>query len=118
MGTVDDYLSGLAESDRAAVAELYLIAQDAVPEAEQGIGYGMAALTYRGAGLWSAVRAKKHIGVYPFSAGVIAALAHRLDGVEHAKGSLKLTPGAPVPVDVLRELVLARKAEIDARNTK
>jgi hypothetical protein len=48
MGTVDDYLDALEPDDRAAIDRVYALARTEVPDAEQGTGYGMPALVYRG----------------------------------------------------------------------
>ena len=80
MGTVDDYLAELEPDDRAAIDRVYALARDEVPEAEQGMGYGMPALVYRGKPLISVMRAKKHIGVYPFSPDAVAAVAADVRG--------------------------------------
>ena len=71
MGTVDDYLGELGTDDRAVIERIYTLARDAVPGTEQGKSYGMPALIYNGKPLLSVMRAKKHIGVYPFSLSLI-----------------------------------------------
>ena len=76
MGTVDDYLDELDSDDRDAIERVYAVARGEVPEAEQGKGYGMPALVYRGKPLISVMRAKKHIGIYPFSPAAVSAVAH------------------------------------------
>ena len=58
MGTIDDLLAGLDPEDRASVEHLYSVARTVVPDAEQGLGYGMPALVYRGKPLVSVMRAK------------------------------------------------------------
>ncbi len=113
MGTIDDYLAGLDPKDAAVIGHAYEVAREVVPEAEQGLGYGMPALTYRGRSLLSLMRAKKHIGVYPFSPVAIVEIGHLLDGVDTAKGTIRFAPEDPLPDDTVRALVLARKAQID-----
>ena len=81
MGTVDDLLAGLDPDDRASMERIYAVARDEVPEAEQGLGYGMPALVYRGKPLVSVMRAKKHIGIYPFSPAAVSAVADRSRGI-------------------------------------
>ncbi|AYF99538.1 iron chaperone [Protaetiibacter intestinalis] len=114
MGTVDDYLADLDEPARATVAHLYEVARQTVPEAEQGTGYGMAALVYRGKPLLSVMRAKAHVGIYPFSPAAIEAIAGLLDGVDHAKGTIRVPIDAPLPDATLGALVAARRDQIDA----
>ncbi len=113
MGTIDDYLAQLDPADAAVIGHAYDVARAAVPDAVQGLGYGMPALTYRGKSLLSLMRAKNHIGVYPFSPAAIVEIAPLLVGVDTAKGTVRFAPDAPLPDETLRALVLARKAQID-----
>ncbi|HCX85899.1 MAG TPA: hypothetical protein DHV14_12350 [Micrococcales bacterium] len=115
MGTVDDYLAGLDEADAAAIGHVYAIARELAPDAEQGLGYGMPALTWRGKPLVSVMRAKKHIGLYPFSGTVVATVAADLaglPGVTSEKGTIRFQPSDPLPDGVLRDLLSARLAQI------
>ena len=111
MGTIDDYLAGLDATDAAVIAHTYDVALEVAPEAVQGFGYGMPALVYRGKSLLSVMRAKRQFGMYPFSPTAIVAVLPLLDGVDHAKGTIRFTE--PLPDDTVRALVTARVAEID-----
>ncbi len=111
MGTIDDYLATLDPADAAIIARAYEVARLTVPEAEQGTGYGMPALTYKGKGLLSVMRTRQHFGVYPFSPAAIVEIAPLLGGVDHAKGTIRFTE--PLPDDTIRALVAARKAQIE-----
>ena len=116
MGTVDDLLSELDPADREPIAHVYAIARDEVPDAEQGLGYGMPALLYRGKPLLSVMRAKKHIGVYPFSPDAVSAVAEALashPGIGLDKGTIRFQPEHPLPDDVVRALVQARREQIE-----
>jgi uncharacterized protein YdhG (YjbR/CyaY superfamily) len=115
VGTIDDYLAGLDPADAAVIAHVYDVARQTVPEAEQGLCYGMPTLMYRGKGLLAVMRTKKHIGVYPNSGRVLLELGGRLADFDVDKGTLRFQPGAP-PADELIELIVsARRAEIDRR---
>lgn len=113
MGTVDDYLLGLDPLSHEAVERVYAIAREIVPEAEQGLGYGMPALLYKGKPLLSVMRATAHIGVYPFSPGAVAAAADLLPGFDLAKGTIRFQPEKPLPDEAVRALVAFRRAQID-----
>ena len=116
MGTVDDYLSGLDPVDRDEIGRVYAIARDEVPAAEQGLGYGMPALVLRGKPLLSVMRAKKHIGVYPFSPTAVAAVADAVTAVPLTsldKGTIRFDPHHPLPDAVVRALVSARRDQIE-----
>ena len=116
MGTVDDLLAGLEPDDRPSMERIFAVARDEVPEAEQGLGYGMPALVYRGKPLVSVMRAKKHIGIYPFSPEAVSAVAASLEGhpgISVDKGTIRYQPEHPLPDDVVRAMVIARKEQID-----
>ena len=112
MGTIDDYLATLGEQDRDAVARVYRIATDAVPDVEQGTGYRMPALLLNGKALLSVKRTKTHLGVYPFSADAVAAVRARLDGFDVSTGTIRFSVERPLPEDVIRDLVLFRRDQI------
>ncbi|MCK8608416.1 iron chaperone [Agromyces sp. C10] len=114
MGEVDEYVAGLDEPARSAIAAVYRVARATVPDAVDGQGYGMPALRYRDAALLSVMQAKAHLGLYPFSPAVIAALADELAGFGTAKGTIRFTPQHPLPDDLVERLVSLRRDEIDA----
>lgn len=120
MGEVGTYLSTLDGADREALERVYAIARDVVPEAEEGTSYGMAALLYRGKGLVATVRAKQHLSLYPFSGVVIASVLEAAHGFEATSGSIHYSADHPLPDAVVRQIVEARRAEIDeaARQVK
>jgi uncharacterized protein YdhG (YjbR/CyaY superfamily) len=116
MGTVDDYLAELEQGDRAVIDRVYRIAQAEVPGAEQGKGYGMPALVYRGKPLISVMRAKKHIGIYPFSPDAVASVADAVKAVAGTgvdKGTIRFQPDSPLPDEVVSALVRLRRDQID-----
>jgi uncharacterized protein YdhG (YjbR/CyaY superfamily) len=116
MGSVDDYLSELEATDRDAIDRVYALARDEVPDAEQGRGYGMPALVYKGKPLISVMRAKKHIGLYPFSPDAVSSVAAEVEAVEGTgldKGTIRFQPEHPLPEDVVRGLVRRRRDQID-----
>lgn len=113
MSELSEYLDGLGEPERGVIAAVYQRARTLVPEATDGVGYGMPALRYRGKPLLSVMLAKDHIGLYPFSPAAIDGVRERLAGYSLAKGTIRFTVERPLPGDVLDQVLLARKAEID-----
>jgi uncharacterized protein YdhG (YjbR/CyaY superfamily) len=116
MGTVDDYLAELEAGDRAAIDRVYALARTEVPEADQGKGYGMPALVYRGKPLISVMRANKHIGIYPFSPDAVAVVAADVEAVPQTgldKGTIRFQPEHPLPDAVVLALVRARRGQIE-----
>lgn len=115
MGTVTTYLATIDGPDRAALERVYAMAQEMVPEAEEGTSYAMAALIYRGKGLIAAVQAKKFLSIYPYSGAVIAANLEAIPGFETTTGSIHFSAAHQLPDDALRRIVTARRAEIDTK---
>ncbi|WP_353827822.1 iron chaperone [Agromyces sp. SYSU T0242] len=114
MGEVADYVEGLDEPTRSVIAGIVRTARDAVPEAEEGVSYGMPALRYRDRPLLAVVQARTHVGLYPFSPAVIDAVADALDGFERSKGAIRLSAERPLPGETVRRIVVLRRDEIDA----
>lgn len=117
MAQVDDYLAGLDPESAEIVAGAYAVARKLLPEATEGVSYGMPALIYSGSPLLSVMRAKAHIGIYPYSPAVITEVLDHLPpirGLTSAKGTIRVPRDAPVPDVLVRYLVLARRDEIDA----
>lgn len=115
MAQIDDYLAELDPGSAAIVAGAYAQARDLVPDAEDGTSYGMPALILRSRPLLSVMRAKAHIGIYPYSPAVVAEVVPGLPpipGLTSAKGTIRVPLGAAVPEVLIRSLVLARRDEI------
>ena len=114
MGEVGAYLSTVDGADRDALERVYAIAREVVPEAEEGTSYAMAALLYRGKGLVATVRAKKFLSLYPYSGAVIASVLETLSDFETTSGSIHYSAEHQLPDAIVRRIVEARRAEIDA----
>ncbi|RHA43125.1 iron chaperone [Cellulomonas rhizosphaerae] len=113
MSELSEYLESLPTERRAAIERVYARARALVPDAEDGVGYGMPAPRYRGKPLLSVMSAKGHIGLYPFSPPALDTVRDELAEFSLAKGTLRFTEDHPVPDDVLDRLLLARRDEID-----
>lgn len=114
MGEVTAYVESLPEPARGAVERVYARARAIVPDATEGLGYGMPALVHRGKPLVSVMVARAHIGLYPFSPAALDTVRAELAGFSLSKGTVRFSAQAPVPDDVLDRLVEARRAEIEA----
>ena len=112
---VADYLSGLPEPERSRVADIYAYARQVVPEAVEGMSYGMPSLLYNGKGLISVMNTRKHIGIYPYGNLGEFAEAVTAAGLGSTKGSIHLREGQSLPIELLEQLLLRRKAQIDGR---
>lgn len=118
MNEFTDYIASLDGAARDAVEHVRARALELVPDAEEGVSYGMAALRYRGSPLVSARATAKHIGLYPFSPPAIEALGPDLAGFSTSKGTVRFAPERPLPDDILDRIILFRRDEIDAMRAR
>jgi uncharacterized protein YdhG (YjbR/CyaY superfamily) len=115
MSAMDDYLNGLPPAQKAALARVRAVVEGVAPEAEEGVSYGMPAFLYAGRPLLGFRAAQSHLSVFPFSPAAIEAVRDRLGGFNVSKGTIRFSPGTPLPEDVLADVVRARQQEIAAR---
>jgi uncharacterized protein YdhG (YjbR/CyaY superfamily) len=114
VGEVGTYLSTLEGADRDALQRVYAIAREVVPEAEEATSYAMPALLYREKGLIATVRAKKLLSLYPYSGAVIASVLEALSDFETTSESIHYSADLQLADAIVRRIVEARRAEIDA----
>ncbi|MEO2104720.1 MAG: DUF1801 domain-containing protein [Actinomycetota bacterium] len=112
MGTVDAFIEGLAEPDRAAVRRAADIVMRVAPDAEQSTSYGMAAFRSGGKPMIGFTSSKNHLSAHPFSPPVVDAVASDLDGFSLSKGTIRFTAAQPIPDHVIEAMVRLRLAEI------
>ena len=114
MGELDDYLATLDEADRSVLTGIRKRAQELVPDADQGMSYGMAALRHRGRPLVGLVATRNHLSMFPFSPAVVSAVADDLEGYSLSKGTIRFSVEKALPANIVDRVILLRRAEIDA----
>jgi uncharacterized protein YdhG (YjbR/CyaY superfamily) len=112
MGTVDDYLAGLDDDSRAVLARVIAVALIEAPDATQGTSYGAPALLVGRRPLLGIKAANGVLSVFPFSPAAIDAVSDRLGGAARTKGMVRFGAAAPLPDDVVRDMVRSRLTEI------
>jgi uncharacterized protein YdhG (YjbR/CyaY superfamily) len=115
MGVISDYLAGLDGEVRDLFERYDALVRSLAPEVTEGMSYGMPALLHRGKGLFAARQTKSHLAVYPFSGDVLPTLAAELDGFSTSQGAVQFSLEHPLPDELVRRIVDARMAEIDAQ---
>ena len=113
MAEVTEYLAGLEEPSRGILTAIVARAREIVPDTEEGMSYGMAALRYRGRPLLAVVSAKDHLSLFPFSPQVVEAVAADLSAFSLSKGTIRFSAERPLPESVVTRVVELRRAEID-----
>ena len=112
VSAMDEYLDELPPEQNAALARVRALVGGLVPEAEEGKSYGVPAFVLDGRPLLGFSAAKAHLSLFPFSPAALDTVRDRLEGFDLAKGTIRFSPGQPVPDDVLADLVRARQREI------
>ena len=118
MGEVTDYIAGLDEPGRSVLEHYRARAVAVVPEADEGMSYGMAALRYRGRPLISVVSTKQGYSVFPFSPAVVESVVAELGGFDSTKGGIRFTDERHLPNEAFDALVARRRDEINAALSK
>lgn len=107
---VDAYLAGLEEPKRSTLEAVRRSILAVVPDAEEGISYGMPAYRVGGKVVAGFAAFKNHLAYLPHSGEVLAGLGDRLDGYEATTGSLHFPVDEPLPDELVRSLVEAKLA--------
>src|SRR6516162_2299880 len=87
--TIDEYLAGLGEEQRAALEKLRKTIKAAAPKAEEGISYGLAAFRLDGKPLVAFGAAANHCAFYPMSSTTVADHQQELQGYDTSKGTIR-----------------------------
>jgi uncharacterized protein YdhG (YjbR/CyaY superfamily) len=103
--SVDAYIAAFPPEIRLILERIRQIAREVAPQAEERISYGMPALFQDGVLIYYAAF-KKHIGLYPPVAD--AALRSQLARYAGPKGNLKFPLDAPIPYELVGQVVAAR----------
>ena len=105
---IDEYLDSLEEPKRSTLATLRDTIMEIVPDAEQGISYGMPAFKLRGKTIAGFAAFKNHLSYLPHSGSVIPELAEETAGYTSTKGSLHFPIDVPLPKTLVRKLLNVR----------
>jgi uncharacterized protein YdhG (YjbR/CyaY superfamily) len=112
---IDDYLQRVEEPKRRTLAALRGTILEVIPDAEQGISYGMPAFRLRGKTIAGFAAFKDHLSYLPHSGSVLGQLADDLSGYTMTKGSLHFPVDQPLPKAVVKRLIAVRLREVDHR---
>jgi uncharacterized protein YdhG (YjbR/CyaY superfamily) len=109
---VDKYLAGIPDADRQALERIRKIVLKAYPGAEESTYYGLPAFTLNGKAFVAFRAAKTHCALHPLSGTVVEALGTKLAAFETSKGTVRFTPGAPLPETLIKTILKRRAAEL------
>ena len=105
---IDRYLDGLEEPKRATLARLRRTILDILPEAEQGISYGVPAFKVEGKTIAGFAAFKNHLSYLPHSGSVFPQLQDELRGYALSSGALRFSIEEPLPAPLVEKLIAVR----------
>ena len=109
VASIDEYIEGFPPEVQVRLQQIRETIHAAAPEATEAISYQMPTFKLNG-NLVHFGAFKHHIGFYPAPTG-IEAFAAELARYQSAKGSVRFPFDEPLPLDLVRRIVLYRVAE-------
>ena len=105
---IDEYLDGLEEPKRTTLARLRKVIVEILPEAEQGISYGVPAFKVGGKTVAGFAAFKKHLSYLPHSGSVFPELRDDLERYSTSSGALRFEIDEPLPRPLVEKLIAVR----------
>ncbi len=109
------YIEAAPEPARARLHTLRDVIRHEAPEAIERISYGLATW-HQHENLIHLGAFTHHVGVYPGPAAIVA-FSEALEGYATSKGAIRLPHDAPLPTELVRELIRWRVAQVKAAPT-
>lgn len=106
--SVEAYLAGVPEKQRAALEKVRAAFKAAAPKAEEGISWGMPGYKYHGY-LGGFAAFKDHLSFFPGS--TLEAFEDDLKDYVRTKGSVHFTPEHPISAALVKKIIKARVKE-------
>ncbi len=115
--TVDEYLACVPEPARSTLNQIRAAIRSAVPpEATEIISYRIPAFKYGEVLIWYAAFSD-HCSLFP-TRSVIATFKKDLAAYSISKGTVHFPTDKPMPTPLVRKLVKARVAEVEAKKQR
>ena len=116
--TIDEYLETVPEPARTTLEKVRAVIRATVPaEATETISYRIPTFHYK-KGLVAFAAFKNHCSFFPMSYAVIQTYAAELAKYKTSKGTIQFPLDKPLPATLIRKMVKARLAEVEAKATK
>jgi len=105
---IDAYLAALAEPKRSTLEALRKTILDILPEAEQGISYGVPAFRFQGKVIAGFAAFKNHLSYLPHSGSVFPELGDEIAQYKTSSGALQFPVDRPLPKTLVRKMITVR----------
>lgn len=109
---IDDYINALDEPKRATLLQLRATIAKLVPDAEEGLSYGVPVFRIGGRPIAGFSAAKNHLSYLPHSGDILATVDPAdLEGFSATKGAVKMPTDTALPEALVAKLIDARRRE-------
>ncbi len=109
---IDAYLAKLDEPKRTTLRELRQTICEILPDAEEGISYGLPAFRLDGRVIAGFAAFTNHLSYLPHSGSVFPELADDLAGYPRTTGSLHFPVDEPLPRPLVEKLIEVRLRQV------
>ena len=111
--TVDEYIDAAPEPQQSTLRQLRATLAVLLPDAEEGLSYGVPAFKVGGTPVAGYAYFKAHCGFYPHSESVLSQVdPELLAGYKTARGTLRFPIDEPLSEELVERLVELRLAEL------
>lgn len=110
-GEVDAYLASLGEPKRRTLEVLRQTILEVIPEAEQGMSYGLPAFRVQGKVVAGFAAFKNHLSYLPHSGSVFPELEADLRDYKTSTGALQFPMNQSLPKSLVKKLIAVRKKQ-------
>lgn len=107
--SIDQYIASCPKNVQPILEEMRRTIREAAPQVEETISYQMPAFKQEGIIVWFAAF-KNHIGFYP-KVSAIEAFKEQLIPYKTSKGTIQFPLNKPLPLDLIKQIVLYRVKE-------
>jgi uncharacterized protein YdhG (YjbR/CyaY superfamily) len=105
---VDSYLADIDEPKRSTLQQVRQMIREAVPDAQEGISYGVPAFRLKGKVIAGFAAFKNHLSYLPHSGSVFPALRDEVAPYKTSTGALQFPIDSPLPKPLVARLVSVR----------
>lgn len=113
---IDDYLARLEEPKLSTLRQLRETILQIIPDAEQGMAYGMPAFRLHGNVIAGFAAFKRHLSYLPHSGSVFPELGDELSHYRTSRGALQFPVDDPLPAAIVEKLIAIRVGQVLERS--
>jgi uncharacterized protein YdhG (YjbR/CyaY superfamily) len=113
---VDEYLANLDEPKRTTLQQVRQTIRTIVPQAEEGISYGLPAYRLQGKVIAGFAAFKNHLSYLPHSGSVFDEIPDDVAGYVTSKGALQFPIDRPLPKALVKKLIAIRLRQVGQRH--